>query len=172
MPVEQNLVDAGQWSLIYGGAGYGQRLTITNRVVKKLSFPLQKIGSPGSGNITFQIRKVSDGSTIISKVWGDAQSIPVTETWEEVTFDTPTLINEEVRLTVINSGSGSAGNGIGVFWSGANVCSGNLFTRSSGGTYSDDGSLRDAPFTYTYDLPPVTAGKGGVPAKLVAAGAI
>ncbi len=76
-----------------------QRLTISNRQVTKLSFPLKKIGAP-SGDITLAIRKVSDDAVIVSKVWGDASTLTTEYVWEEVTFDTPPTINEEVRITV------------------------------------------------------------------------
>jgi len=75
----------------------GQRLTISNRLVTKLSFPLSKFGSP-TGDINFTIRKVSDDSIINQKVWGDASALNNTPTWREVTFDSPVNINEEVRI--------------------------------------------------------------------------
>jgi len=78
----------------------GQRLTIANRKVTKLAFLLLKSGSPPAGDVTFTIRRVSDGSVILSKVWGSAPDLPTVKTWEEVEFDTPTLVNQEVRICV------------------------------------------------------------------------
>ena len=84
----------------------GQRLTIPNRTVTKLAFLLRREGAI-SGNVTFAIRKVSDDSIIISKVWGDAGGLdPATVQWEEVTFDDPVAIDEEVRLSCEYSGGG------------------------------------------------------------------
>jgi len=86
----------------------GQRLTISNRRVPELSFRLAKMGSP-TGDVTFAIRKVSDDSIIVSKVWGDASALPPgASTWPEVTFDSPVLINEEVRLSCEFSGGDSS----------------------------------------------------------------
>lgn len=79
----------------------GQRLTITNRVVSKLAFILHKEGIP-TGDVTFQIRRISGDGLIMEKVWGSAAGLPAegSEAWVEVTFDTPTLINEEVSIRV------------------------------------------------------------------------
>lgn len=87
----------------------GQRLIIPNRTVISLSFLLRKSGSP-TGDVTFTIRAVSDDHIIASKVWGDASGLKggVGQTWEQVTFDTPTLINEEVRILVEYSGGNSS----------------------------------------------------------------
>jgi len=81
----------------------GQRLTISNRTVSKLGFWLKKYGSI-AGDVTFEIHKVSDDSVIVSKVWGDASALTTSYVYREVTFDTPVLINEEVRILVGFSG--------------------------------------------------------------------
>lgn len=89
----------------------GQKLTITNRVVSRLGFQLVHAGTAISGNITFAIRKVSTDAVILSKVYGDASTIPDTYPavlWQEVEFDTPTNINEEVYLSVEWSGGSGA----------------------------------------------------------------
>ena len=67
----------------YGGNIHtrGQKLTIANRKVTKLGFWLFKGGDP-TGNVTFQIRKVSDDSLIASQVWGDAADLPTEITYE------------------------------------------------------------------------------------------
>lgn len=77
----------------------GQRLNISNRRVTKLGFWLSKQNEP-TGDVTLTIRKVSDDSLIISKVWGDAADLTTEPTYYEVEFATPTLINEEVRISV------------------------------------------------------------------------
>ncbi|MBA7576226.1 hypothetical protein ES708_18065 [subsurface metagenome] len=78
----------------------GQRLTITNRTVSKLAFVLERYGGGWTSDISFTIRRVSDDSIIATKVWGLESSVPAAPTWLEVTFDTPVLINQEVRITV------------------------------------------------------------------------
>lgn len=80
----------------------GQRLTITNRLVSKLSFKMRKIGTP-VGALTFTIRNIALYPVeviLASKLWGNAVDLPTVDTWVEVTFDTPVLINEEVRMYV------------------------------------------------------------------------
>lgn len=76
----------------------GQRLTISNRRVTKLGFLAYKVGSP-TGDLTFTIRRVSNDSIIVSKVWGDLSSLGAYPgVYEEVVFDNPVTINEEVRI--------------------------------------------------------------------------
>ncbi|MBA7566852.1 hypothetical protein ES708_08551 [subsurface metagenome] len=77
----------------------GQRLIISNREVTKLGFWLSKTNSP-TGDVIFQIHRISPDEVIASKLWGDASTLPTTPTYQEVKFDTPTLINEEVRICV------------------------------------------------------------------------
>ena len=77
----------------------GQRLTIPGRTVSRLAFYILKVGNP-TGNILFGINKVSDDSVIMRKVLGDASTLQTVKTWEEVIFDTPTFINDEVRLYI------------------------------------------------------------------------
>lgn len=81
----------------------GQRLTIPNRTVTKLAFYIRREGNP-TGDVTLTIRKVSDKSLILSKVWGNAADVPTDLTWLEVTFDTPIAVNEEVRILIETSG--------------------------------------------------------------------
>jgi len=110
MPVEEQT----QYNTSYQirGTGYyrwGQKLTVPYRAIKKLSFPIHKLGIPGTDNVTFGIRKVSDGSLITSKVWGQAVDLPASATWEEVEFDAAATIDEEVYIYVEFTG-GSADN--------------------------------------------------------------
>jgi len=87
------------------GTRVGQKKTINNGYVPKLSFYMQKSSSP-TGNITFTVRRASDDSIIVSKTWGDASALPVSTTWETVTFDSQPLINEQIYLLAEWSGSG------------------------------------------------------------------
>lgn len=127
----------------------GQRLTISNRTVTKLSFRMES-WVPTSGDVTLTIRKVSDNSTIVSKVWGDASDIPDPVDWIEVTFDTPTLINEEVRILVEFSGGQLAGwEYIRAWIQESDVKSGEYLTRYVSGGWSDTLAW-DCAYKYTY----------------------
>lgn len=102
MPVEEQTQEDAERRM-YAGSWQreGQKLTITNRTVTKLAFILNREIDATADPVTFTIRKVSDGSIIVSKVWGLQNELPVdTPTWEEVEFDTPPTINEEVRIGV------------------------------------------------------------------------
>jgi len=126
----------------------GQRLTISNRIVSKLSLVLQKFGSP-TGDVTFTIRKVSDDGILASKVWGDASALSTEITWEEATFDSPVTINEEVRLLVeFNSGDDS--NFIRYYYQDTNIKADELRTYYIASYTDDSGS--DAAYIYTYEL--------------------
>ncbi len=81
----------------------GQRLTIPNREVTKLALVLRKEGSP-TGPVTLQIRKVIGDQLIVEKLWGQAEDLPGAFTLEEVTFDTPAVVNEEVRIVAYSPG--------------------------------------------------------------------
>ncbi len=99
--------ESNQYSSLYGGGNtrMGQYKVLSNKYVSKLGFWLHKYGSP-TGDVTFTIRRVSDDSIIASKVWGDASALSTEKSYEEVTFDTPVLVNEAVRLCVEFSGGG------------------------------------------------------------------
>lgn len=100
MPVEEQTQEDAQRRM-YAGSWQreGQRLTIPNRQVTKLAFILNRESSGIAEPVTFTIRKV-DGTLIVSKVWGNQIDLPETPTLEEVEFDTPPTINEEVRIGV------------------------------------------------------------------------
>lgn len=100
---EQTTSNSDSWLRSAGWTRGGQKLTISGRTVTKLGFWLKKTSSP-SGDVTFTIRRVSNDSIIVSKVWGDASTLPTSSTYKEVTFDSPVLINEEVRILVEYSG--------------------------------------------------------------------
>ncbi|MBA7564962.1 hypothetical protein ES708_06631 [subsurface metagenome] len=95
--IEQLCQDGG---LFFGDATItrgGQKLIIPNRKITHLGFWIWKLGAP-TGDITFGIRRVSDDGLICSKVWGDASALQGAAAYEEVEFDTPPTINEEVRV--------------------------------------------------------------------------
>ncbi len=107
----------------------GQRLTIPNRIVTKLGFWLMRIQPGGiAGDVYFEINRVSDDSLIVSKEWGRLADVPDIATYLEVTFDTPTLINEEVRV-YIRVTWGTAANHIGLWIQNADVKAGEAYSR-------------------------------------------
>lgn len=125
----------------------GQRLTIANRKVTKIAFPLKKSASP-TGDVTFTIRKVSDDSIIVSKVWGDAADLPTGTTWEEVVLDTPTLVNEEVRLLWEFNG-GDSGNPVVGRFQASDVKAGEYRTTYHSGAW-EDRTDHDGTYRYKY----------------------
>ncbi|GAH20809.1 unnamed protein product [marine sediment metagenome] len=131
---------------------WGQLLTISNRKITKLAFNLLKNGSP-TGDLTFTIRKVSDDSIIVSKLWGDAADVPATWTWCEVEFDTPTLVDEEVRILAEFSG-GPAGNTLVFHKYNSSIKPSEYATRwqTSTGDWQDFSSW-DSCYRYKYYLP-------------------
>lgn len=100
MAVEEQLVGVYHYRVGYPNDidKMGQDLNIPNREVTKLGFWLEKVGSP-TGNVTLTIRKKSDKSLIVSKLWGSAAGIGA-DTYVEVTFDTPTVVNEDVLILI------------------------------------------------------------------------
>ena len=144
----------------------GQKLTISNRTVTKLAFLLKRDVNP-NGDVTFVIRKASDDSLIVSKVWGNANALPESETWEEVTFDTPTLINEEVRIAAEYAGTQQCVQHFQISDVKANE---SYCEAPASGEYTERATW-DCAYKYTYEDPPLAAAGGG-PASLVAAGII
>ncbi|MBA7592110.1 hypothetical protein ES708_34287 [subsurface metagenome] len=86
----------------------GQRLTIANRSVTKLGFVLRRLNAL-AGTVTFTIRRPSDDSLIVSKLWGNAADLPEADTLIEVSLDEPVLVNEEVRILAEATGSWTDG---------------------------------------------------------------
>ncbi|MBA7590636.1 hypothetical protein ES708_32763 [subsurface metagenome] len=125
----------------------GQKLTIPNRKVTKLGFWLKKSGSP-TGDVTYQIRKVSDDSLITEKVLCDAAEIPIERTYEEAVLDTPTLINEEVRIIVIHPNA-QASHRISFYYAEADLKANECFTRYSNTTWTDD-TANEMTYRYKY----------------------
>ncbi len=148
MPVEEQLVNNQDIAMKGTNAPTcGQRLTISDREVTKLAFLLFKSGNP-TGDVTFTVRKVSDKSLIMSKVWGVAGDVPASATWLEVTFDTPTTINEEVRILVEHSGYNDA-NFLVFRCQTTDVKADEMWTRGSVGAPVDMAAW-DGAYKYTY----------------------
>lgn len=148
---EQTALDG--YATMYGDIfdRMGQRLTISNRNVSKLSFPLCKSGSP-AGNLYFRIRKVSDDSIILSKLWGACNSLNPFITWEEVEFDSPTTINEEVRILVERVGA--SGDPVLYYMQGSDIKADEYFAiHQTGGDYGDCAPWTgyDGAYKYTYE---------------------
>lgn len=103
---ENQDAESGIYYVYSGGiTRLGQVRVLENLSVKELSFYLMKESTP-SGDITFTVRKVSDDSLIVSKVWGDASLLSdISPAWCEVEFDNCPLINENVRILVEYSGA-------------------------------------------------------------------
>lgn len=162
MAVEEQTDVSRGFSSISQGTSFGQRLTITNRTVSKLSLYLIRVGSPG-GTVTFSIRAVSGDTVLLTKLQGNANDISTSAAWYEVEFDTPININEEVYLLVTSS-SGGVGNLLNVYDSnGVSVkASEYMVQRSAGGTYTRyDGTVNgsngagldsDFGYKYTYEI--------------------
>jgi len=169
MAVEEQVLYVSSLKLRSGGATrVGQKLTIPNRVVSKLGFWLSKVGSP-TGDVIFEIRKVSDDSLICSKLWGDAADLALSATYYEVTLVTAELINEEVRILAEAEGA-NADNCPQIHFQNTDVKANEYVTYYISPTYTDNETW-DMAYRYTYSEPPPPAGGGG-PAVLVAAGVI
>jgi len=151
-----------QWSssLILCGLGRqraGQFLTIPNRNVSKLAFDLQRQGSP-TGDVIFTIRKVSDDSIIVSKVWGDAADLLTSWNWIEVEFDEPTNVNGDVRI-LCEFYDGDYSNGVNMRFNTSNVKSAEFFTRFESSVYTNK-TTWEGTYKYTYELE--TGEQGGI----------
>ena len=134
-----------------GGANWdrvGQRLSITNRVVSKLAFKTRKVGSP-TGTITFTIRKHSDDSIIVSKLFGSAATVSGTAGFIEVTFDHPAFINEAVRILMEWSGTLGSGSNYLEFWAVTPSVKASEEVTRYFGSYTPTLS-HDATYRYTY----------------------
>ena len=129
-----------------------QLLTITNRKVTKLSFPVTKINSP-TGDVTMTIRLVSDDSILNSKVWGDASTIPAfpTVTWIKATFTTPVIINASVRICLEFSGGDAGTNQVALYYQSTDVKASENRSRYVNGTGWVGASSDDQAYIYTHE---------------------
>lgn len=125
----------------------GQKLTISNRTVKKLGFWIKREGTP-TGDVTFEIRKVSDDSLICSEVWGQAEDLTTIATYKEVEFDTPQTINEEARILVYSPGD-PYGNNVRVGYLNDDVKADEFYTYGKPGAWTDK-TLYDFAYRYYF----------------------
>jgi len=108
----------------------GQRLSIVDKTVTKLSFCLKKTGNP-SGDVTFKIFDMVEEAVVASKVLGNATSLTTSPVWYEVTFDTPVALDREITwdgsgyvggyLIYVQHVGGTPGNCINVRFNSYNV---------------------------------------------------
>jgi len=127
----------------------GQKLTISNRIVTKLTFRMGDIGSP-SGDVTFTIRQLDD-TVLASKVWGDAGDLGTSD-WREVTLDTPILVNEEVRISAEFS-EGDASNYPYVTFQNTDVKASEGLSYYDGNWTDEGGNGNDYDCAYKYTYP-------------------
>lgn len=153
---EQTAYDSEGYLDSTGWVRIGQKLTISNRTVSKLGLWLRKVGRP-TGDITFTIRKVSDDSIITSKVWGNASGLSTSLAYKEVTFDSPVLINEEVRIAAEFSG-GNADNTVRIGHKDGDVKADESYQQYA--TSWVNYATRDCAYIYTYTIPAVGFSRG------------
>ena len=138
------------WSSILDGAGWGQKLTINNRVLSKLSFYLKRVGNP-AGYVGYWIRRVSDDSLIWQKILMNSNEISTTPQWYELDIDPPILINEEVRIIAYATNNG-AGNLINIYMAITDIKpSEHAFFRNAAGVYTEHPGW-DFMYIYTYQV--------------------
>jgi len=133
----------------------GQRLAIPNRTVTKLGFWLMKEGIGLAGNLYFEINRASDDGLIVSKKWGIIGDVPPSAaTYLEVTFDSPALIDEEVRIYARVTG-GTADNHIGGWGKDSDVKADEVWCRYrvATGSWEVIGGY-DFAYRYTYSVAP------------------
>ena len=152
MPVEEQ-TQYNTDAYLNGASHYyragGQRLTIPDRTITKLAFVLRRVGSP-SGNVVMSIRKI-DNTVLATKPWGPANTLPLSATWEEVTFDSPVAVNEEVRILIEFTG-GDASNYIRYHYQNTDVKADEWRTQMGTGGWGDmkDWTAHDTAYKYTY----------------------
>ena len=125
-----------------------QKRTITSQEITNLAFISGgKYGSP-TGDVTFCVRKVSDDSVIVSKIWGDASSWPALGTWAEVNL-TPTVVNEQVRLTCEHPNNDS-NNYIRIRRTATDVKADEICCVYENGAWNDMSASSDLAYRYQY----------------------
>lgn len=141
----------------FGWAIHGQRLTIPNRKVTKLGFWLKRKGNPNV-TIIFGIRRVSNDAIIVEQVWGNSSQIGTTPTYCELEFDTPPIINEEVRIYSAYDG-GWMNNLVWTRVQNSDVKAGEYACYKWGASWTESTGY-DLAYRYTfYDW---TLGEGGI----------
>ena len=143
----------------YNPTAWGQRKRIENKRVWKIGFPTA-LYSSGSGNLTFTIRRVSDGSIVQSKAWGPINSLPTSAAWIYVTFTGVPVINEDVRILFEYSGNGRIDA-----WQNSDVKANEWQTDYSVSVGWEEDTASDAPYViytgkYVYPEPTTSLGAG------------
>ena len=130
----------------------GQQLTIPNRKVTKLGFWLERVGISVSGDVYFEINRVSDDGLIVSKKFGTLGDIlGAPALFYEVTFDAPPLIDEEVRIYVRVTG-GTATRHIGGWGQSSDVKADEMWCRYRVSTSAWEViASYDFAYRYTYE---------------------
>ncbi|MBA7522893.1 hypothetical protein ES705_15013 [subsurface metagenome] len=151
MAVEEQTAYSNNYAINYHNDGRaGQRCTISLRELTRLAFWIRKRGSP-TGNVTMCIRAVSDDSVLLSKVWGLASNLPETSEFVEVIFDTPTIINEEVRLSC-ECDVQPYGDDVFYSYQATDVKPLEVHSRFIGVAWADQAG-EDCTYRYTYNAP-------------------
>lgn len=171
MPVEEQIQYNAEAAIrIDSWYKIGQKLTISGRTVTKLGFWLRRLLNPG-GQTYFEIRRTSDDSLILSKLWGNTNDLPFATAYREVEFDSPALINEEVRIYCRGT-TGDGTKNIQISVQDTDVKAGEMYTRYAAGPWVDVGTL-DMAYRYTYEAPVGLENKSAnMGAKMVGAGLI
>ena len=152
MAVEEQTDVSRGFGSIAAATAWGQKLTISNRVVTHLSFYLKRVGTV-TGSVKYWIRAVDDDEVLASKVQGLGSAISTTAAWYEVELDSPLLINEEVYILVGEHNiSNSAGNLINIYDANADVKASENMVRRSSAVYSDYPANSDFGYKYTYTI--------------------
>ena len=136
------------WSSISDWVSWGQRLTINNRLVSKLSFYLARDGFP-AGEVWYRIRRTSDGAYLFNQKLMNSVGIEIIPQWYDMDISPPLLINEEVEIEAMATFNG-AGNLINIWMSTVDVKPGEFsYFRSAAGVYIDHPTW-DFMYKYTY----------------------
>lgn len=153
MATEEQTASNSQTGL-YGAPGinrFGQKLTISSRIVSKLSFYMAKEGNP-TGTLYFRIRKVSDDSLVASKGMdiSTLQDYSLGFVWIELTFDTSVFVNEAVRICAEYTG-GDAPNSGAIRFQTTDVKASEFYSQYVS-SWDDSNTDRDCAYIYTYTL--------------------
>ncbi len=110
MATEEQLT--GESSLPLGGAGVrrgGQILTVSARVITKLSFKLKRGALTSSSVVTYEIRDPNDSYSLIQAKTAMSQSaLTETATLYEYTLATPQYLNQEIWIGINYNDQGAS----------------------------------------------------------------
>ncbi len=148
---EERQLDGAFTTRFAGGVNWdrvGQKLTISNRSVSKLSFKTKRVGTLTS-TITMTIRRTANDAVLATVEWGSAANVSTTAGFIEVTFASPVTINEEVRILMEWSGANGDVNNYLEFWgTTSSVKASEQVTKYFSGYTAS--ATRDATYIYTY----------------------